>query len=72
MIKMLKNWEEEISCCKGIIIVTIGFALFCITSIYYTKPPFDYFSKPNLWFIISIIVMLYGYYSWIKYIWKLK
>ena len=55
---------------SGGISIIIGFLLFCITSIIYTKPPFDYFSKPSIWFVISIIIIVVGFGLWISEIIK--
>lgn len=69
--KIIKWFEEDKNfkmATIGQIVVIIGFALYGITSTYYMKPPFDYYSKPNIWFIISIILMVYGFYLWIKWI----
>lgn len=53
--------KEEKQMFFGGIIVIIGFILYGVTSTIYMKPPFDYYSKPSVWFIISIITMITGF-----------
>lgn len=53
--------------CKGMGMVIFGFALFCLTSIISLEmEQFDYFTKPSQWFVISIIIMIIGFYIQIK------
>lgn len=64
---MLIRWKEY-SGFIGALSVLIGFILYGITSTYYlVHKQFNYYSQPSVWFIISIAIMVGGYYLWIQW-----
>ena len=65
IVKIYEEWSEELHFCKGAIIVLIGFIISTtIQSNFRLIGLKEHLTNP--YFFTSIIIMLIGFYLWIK------